>query len=324
MAPAFPEVMDALIAANTGEADSYGHDSHTQKATEMFRDLFGAPVEVRWSLGGTGANVFSLAAVVGAGQSIVTTDSAHIVEHECGAVGRATSAQVRTIPNNRGKLPLEPLRKLIATPHPHESLPRVVSITQATELGTVYAVDEIAAIADVAHAYGSLLHVDGARIANAVAATGASLKTMLTDTGVDIMSFGATKGGTAFGEAVVFLDPKLGQDVKRTHISVGQLSAKTRFIAAQFVAYLEEDRWITRAKNANAMAALLANELTALDKLTVLPFEANIVWVQASDALVDAFSNSVYVEPGRIRWVTAWDTTEQDVHELAKRVASLV
>ena len=187
----------------------------------------------------------------------------------------------------------------------------------------MYTPGEIAAITQTAHAAGALVHVDGARIANAIAATNTSVKTMLTDTDVDLVSFGAIKNGTLFGEAVVWLKPKLAQDVKRKQISVGQLSSKNRFIAAQHLAYFEDDRWLKGARQANAVAKLLEEELQGINGLTTLPVEANMIWANVSGSLHATLHGGGYVFADQARWVTAWDTTEDDVRALAKQIRGL-
>ncbi|MGH7868648.1 MAG: threonine aldolase family protein, partial [Candidatus Dormibacteraceae bacterium] len=210
IAPAFPEVIEALARANHDEAASYGDDEYTQRVQERFRDMFGAPVEVRWSLGGTGANIFSMAVLADRHHAILCADTAHMVMHECGAVPQITGAQLRTIPSADGKLRPDDIRPyLLELEDEHVSQPRVLSITQTTELVTVYTIEEIVALAELAHSHHLFLHVDGARIATALAALDADPRSALTDAGVDVISFGGTKAGTAFGEAVVFVDPVL-------------------------------------------------------------------------------------------------------------------
>ncbi|HEX3733355.1 MAG TPA: aminotransferase class V-fold PLP-dependent enzyme [Mycobacteriales bacterium] len=322
VAPAFPQVIDALARVNHGEAASYGADEYTRRAQDRFRDLFGAPVEVRWSLGGTGANIFSMAALVQRHQAILCADTAHMVLHECGAVPQSTGAQFRTIASGDAKLRPEDVRPYLQDlQDDHVSRPRVLSITQTTELGAVYTADEIAALAELAHGHDLYLHVDGARIATALAAADADPKTALTDVGVDVISFGGTKAGTAFGEAVVFIDPSLAQDVKRTHISTGQLSAKTRFIAAQFEAFLTDDLWLRGARQANQMAQLLSKRLGGIPGVELQPVEANIIWANVSSEVTARVRDMVHTTNGRARWVTAWDTSEADVDAVAEVVA---
>lgn len=322
MAPAFPEVLDALARVNHGEAASYGGDEYTRRAQERFRELFGAPVEVRWSSGGTGANIFSLATLVQRHHAVLCTDTAHIAMHECGAVSQATGAQLRTIPHTDGKLRPEDLQPYLHDiVDEHVSLPRVLSISQTTELGTVYSVDELAALAEVVHRHGLFLHVDGARIATALAALGSDPATALTETGVDVISFGGTKAGTLFGEAVVFVDPSLAENAKRVQISTGQLSAKTRFIAAQFDAFLTDGLWLRGAERANRMASLLATRLAEVPGVSPRPVAANIVWAEVSPEVTNRIRDAVYTSPGRARWVTAWDTTADDVEAVVELVA---
>ena len=219
-----PEVLDALVEANSGPALAYGDDPWTRRAEVALRDLFDAPVEALFCWGGTGANVVALASVLQPWQAVLTTDAAHIVTDECGAPARFTGSTITPIAHRDGKLDPEALDPFLHwLSSEHHPQPAVVSISQATEMGTLYTVDEIAALADKAHANGMVLHVDGARIANAVVALGADVRTVIRDAGVDLMTFGLTKDGAMYGETVVFLRPELAERAAYVRKQAGQL-----------------------------------------------------------------------------------------------------
>lgn len=315
-----PEVMAALAEANTPAALAYGADPWTERLTARFRELFDAPVEVLLCWGGTGANVVGLASLLRPWQAIIAPATAHIVTDECGAPTRFTGAMVLTARAPEGKLtPAAVEARLGLLGDQHHPQPAVVSISQVTELGTVYTVDEIAALADVAHRAGLRLHVDGARIANAVAASGSSLVAMVRDTGVDVLTFGATKNGAMYGEAVVYLDPALAADARFTRKQAGQLPSKARFVSAQLLALLDDDLWLRHARQANAMAERLALEVGAvagvgLDRLP----EANAVFARLPRRAIDALQAWSFFwdwdkDADLVRWMTSFATTEADV-----------
>ena len=315
-----PEVMDALAEANTPAALAYGADRWTEALTERFRTLYDAPVEVLLCWGGTGANVVGLATLLAPWQAIVCAESAHIAVDECGAPTRFSGAMLLTVPSDDGKVrpsDLDRYRPYLGDEHHPQ--PAVVSISQVTELGTVYSVDEIAELADAVHALGLTLHLDGARIANAVAATGAGLPEMIRDAGVDVMTFGSTKNGAMYGEAVVYLRPELAVGAPFTRKQAGQLPSKTRFVAAQLLALLEDDRWIRHAQHANAMARLLADGARDIDgvRLAHEP-AANAVFVHLPPDAITALQGWSFFwdwdhATSMVRWMTSFATTEADV-----------
>ncbi|MCC5951973.1 MAG: threonine aldolase, partial [Acidimicrobiia bacterium] len=227
-----PEVMAALADANTPAAAAYGDDPWSRALTDAMVDLLGVPVEVLACFGGTGANVVGLAGVLAPHQAVVCADSAHILTDECGAPTRFTGALLLAVPTVDGKLTPDAVTTYQGwRGDPHHPQPAVVSVSQTTEVGTVYTADELAALADAAHAADMVLHLDGARLGNALAATGDSARTMLRDTGVDLFTFGATKNGAMYGEAVVVLRPEVAPAIRFVRKQAGQLPSKTRFVA---------------------------------------------------------------------------------------------
>jgi threonine aldolase len=322
-----PEVMDALAQANSGPALAYGDDPWTRRAAQAFTDLAGRPVETLLCWGGTGANVVGLATLLQPWQAVITPDSAHIVVDECGAPARFTGSTVVPVVTPDGKLvpdALEPYLHWLGTEHHPQ--PAVVSISQATEMGTLYTVDEIAALCDRAHAHGLHVHLDGARIANALAATGSDLATMVGDTGVDVMTFGLTKNGAMYGEAVVFLRPELATRAAFVRKQAGQLSSKTRFIAAQILALVEDDLWLRNARHANDMAQALAARTDRIPGVRAanLP-EVNSLFVHLpAEAIVPLQEWSFFwdwdLTQSLVRWMTSFATTTEDVERFAAGV----
>jgi threonine aldolase len=326
-----PLVMDALVRANAGHALAYGDDEWSARAGTCFRELFGAPVEVLFTWGGTGANVVGLQALLSPWQAVVCAASAHIAVDECGAVERFSGCKLIEVPTVDGKLRPEDLTgplQLLGVEHHVQ--PRVVSITQSTEVGTLYTVEELAALVDAAHAGGLLVHLDGARIANAAAALDVDLRSMLVDAGVDVMTFGGTKNGMMYGEAVVFLRPELAANARFIRKQAGQLPSKTRFVAAQFEALLTDDLWLRNARHSNAMAVRLAESFDGVHSVVIdrAP-EVNAVFAQVpADAVRRLQDWSFFwtwdVERSVVRWMCSFDTTPADVDAFASGVAELV
>lgn len=326
-----PEVLDALVAANTASAPAYGADPWTARLEARFRDVFDAPVEVLTCWGGTGANVVGLACLVQPWQAVICADSAHIAVDECGAPTRFTGAMLLTEPSDDGKLTPGVIERHVgALGVEHHAQPAVVSISQVTELGTVYSSGEIAALAAAAHGAGMRLHLDGARIANAVAATGDGLATMIRDTGVDVMTFGATKNGAMYGEAVVFVDPALAANASYVRKQATQLPSKARFVAAQLLALLDGDTWIRYAAHANAMTSALADRVRDIPgvRLSHEP-EANSLFVHLPPEAIGTLQDWSFFwdwdrDQALVRWMTSFATTETDIERFAAGVEAVL
>jgi threonine aldolase len=334
-AGAHPHVLAAIAAANEGHAPAYGEDRHTAGAAERFRDHFGPDAEAFLVFNGSGANVGSLDAVTRGYEAAICTEQAHMNVDECGAPERIAGAKLLTVATEHGKLgPGDLARWEHRRGDDHFPQPRVVSITQATELGTVYTLAETRAIADAAHDLGLLVHVDGARLANAAVALDAGLGELTAGCGVDLVSVGGTKNGLLFGEAVVFLRPGLGEGFEFVRKQLGQLASKMRFIAVQFDALLEGELWRENAAHANAMARRLADGVSGIDRLEIVhPVEANAVFARLPRAAIDgllegsAYERPFYVwdeEADVVRWMCAWDTSPEEVDEFAAAVASAI
>jgi threonine aldolase len=315
-----PVILEAIARANVGHALAYGGDPWTERAVARFREHLGSHVDVHFVFNGTGANVLGLSALLKPYHAILCSESAHINVDECGAPEKATGCKLVDIPTPDGKLTpalVEP--RIRGLGDQHHVQPRVISISQSTEMGTVYTPEEIRALADLAHRHGLYLHMDGARISNAAAALGVPLRAITTDAGVDVLSFGGTKIGLMMGEAVVVFEPKLAPDFRFLRKQGMQLASKMRFVAAQFDALLRDDLWRRSAEHANRMARLLAAEAARVPGVALArPVEANAVFpilpARAAEALLQDWLFYPW-DParGEYRWVCSFDTTEGDV-----------
>ena len=319
-----PAVMDALIDANQDHALAYGADPWTERAVQSFRSRFDAPVEVSFVWGGTGANVVGLQSLLAPWDAVVCSADAHIAVDECGAPERFTGAKLLTFPTPDGKLRPEHVEASQAgRGDEHHSQATVVSVTQSTECGTLYSPAELEEICEAAHAHQMKVHLDGARLANAVAALGCDLRAITIDAGVDVLSFGGTKNGMMYGEAVVFLDPDLGANRRFIRKQATQLPSKMRFVAAQFEALLADDLWVRNAAHANAMALRLADAVRVIPGVTLTrePVVNSVFAALAPDAIVRAQEQSFFwvwdETTNEVRWMTSFDTTDADVAEFA-------
>lgn len=319
-----PTVMDALVGANADHALAYGSDPWTERAVERFRTLFGAPVDVYFVWGGTGANVVGLQALLRPWEAVVCGEQAHITVDECGAPEHFTGSKLLPYPTPNGKLtPEQVTHSRAGSGDEHHVQAAVVSVTQSTECGTVYAIDELTAVCETAHAHGMTVHLDGARIANAVVALGCDLRAITIDAGVDVMSFGGTKNGMMYGEAVVFLTPEHGDNAKFIRKQATQLPSKMRFVAAQFDALLADDLWLSNAAHANAMAERLVAAVRDIPGvvLTREP-EVNSVFATLPEAAIPRLQERSFFwmwdeAAHEVRWMTAFDTTDADIDAFA-------
>lgn len=319
-AAACPEVMEALIKANTEYAPAYGDDIFTQKAVLEFRKLFGEQAEIFFVYNGTAANILALTSVSHSFNAIITSEHSHVNVDECGGFENFSGAKLLDIPTKDGKLSPEMILPFVeANRYPHQSVPKVISITQATEVGTVYTNKEIKELADFAHKYNLLLHVDGARIANAVVAQNTDFKSMITDTGVDMLSFGGTKNGMMFGEAVVFLKPELAKHFELFRKQGMQLHSKMRFISVQFTALLQNNVWKNNALNANKMAQYLTEKLLEIPGIQITQkVESNGIWAIIPKNLAEKMQDAHFFYPwdeskDEYRLMCSWDTTKEEI-----------
>ena len=318
-----PDILRELAAVNTGHAVGYGDDIYTHAAEQLFKDHLGDDTETFFVFTGTAANVLGLSSVTRSWNSIVTAFTAHIEQDECGAPEKFTGCKVLTVDTPDGKIRTEMLEKhLHGFGFEHHSQPKVVSITQATEMGTVYTPDEIRKIADHVHSRGMLLHMDGARISNAAVSLDLPFRSFTTDAGVDILSFGGTKNGMMFGEAVCFPGKGLSTDFRYIRKQGMHLASKMRFISAQFIAYFRNDLWKLNASHSNRMARLLADRIK--DKLVITqPVESNGVFVIMPHSIAERLLPHYFFYPwneflSEYRLMTSWDTTPEDIEDFSE------
>jgi threonine aldolase len=333
-AGAHPLVIEALNRANSGHALAYGQDEFTREAELRFSGLFDADVRTLFVYGGTGANVLSLAAMLKPAEAVVCSAWAHIAIDETGAPERVLGAKLIDLPSPDGKLRPEQLRALSGMiGNPHHAQPGVVSITQPTEMGTLYSPVEIKVLCDTAHDMGMLVHMDCARMSNATAALGAStaaLRSFTIQAGVDVLSFGGTKAGGVFGEAVVFLNRDLGQRAHFIRKQVTQLHSKMRFISAQYNALLTDNLFIELGVRANAAARRLYDAIHHISSLRLSkPPEVNSLFPTISDPLKTQLQDWSFfwdwdVPQQQVRWMTAWDIEPGDVDAFVAGVKTII
>ena len=322
-----PKVLEAITAANEGHVIAYGDDACTARAIELFRQHFGKHVEVYFVFGGTGANVLGLKAMTRPHHAIVCAHTAHINVDECGAPEKSTGCKLLSLTTEDGKITVEHVRPyLSAVGNEHHVQPRVISISQATEMGTVYTPAELKALSRFAHKQGMLLHMDGARISNAAASLKTSLRAITGDAGVDVLSFGGAKNGMMYGEAVVFFDPSLAKDFKFTRKQGTHLPSKMRFISAQFEALLSDDLWRQNAAHANRMAQILASELQKIPQIELTQkVESNGVFARVPPKYIPQLQKQYFFYVwdeaiSEVRFMTSFDTTEEDIADFVALV----
>jgi threonine aldolase len=326
-----PEILKAIAMVNQGHVVGYGADPYTALVVNTFREHFGDDVEVFPVFNGTGANCLSLEALTKSYHAVICAASAHIYTDECGAPEKFTGCKLIPIPTPDGKLTVELVRHAYhGIGDEHHVQPKVISITQATEMGTVYRPEEIRALANFAHERDLYLHLDGARIANAAASLGQTLRQATGDLGVDVLSFGGTKNGIMGGEAVVFFRPELAQDFLFLRKQSMQLASKMRFISAQLGALLTNDLWLTNAQHSNHMAKLLEAEIRQIPQLKIVyHVEANGVFAKIPHDAIKKIQERYFFyvwneEESVVRWMCSFDTTAEDVRDFARYVAKVI
>lgn len=315
-----PEIIAAIAAANTGHVPSYGHDTHTAAAIDKLREEFGESAQIFLVFSGTGANVLGLQTLALPFNTVICAETAHIYTSECGAAEKHVGCKLSPVPTSDGKIDRDGIaRHLHDFGNDHHVQPSAVSISQATEYGTVYTPGEVSVLAAFAHDHGLRLHMDGARLANAAAGLGISLRAISGDAGVDVLSFGGTKNGMIAGEAVIFFDPELARNFAYRRMQGTQLASKMRFIAAQFDALLTDGLWLRSARHANRMATLLGEGLARLGGCRVTQrVQANEVFVVLPREHISALQEESFFQvwnetTSEARFVTSFDTTEEDV-----------
>jgi threonine aldolase len=326
-----PEIMQALTAANQGHASSYGADEYTEEAVVQFKKYFGGDIKVFFVYNGTGANVMGLSAVTKPYHSIICSDLAHINVDESTAPEKFTGCKLITIPTEDGKIyPHDIEARIQRIDDQHHSQAHVISISQSTEYGTVYSVDEIKNISAVTNKYNLIFHMDGSRLANAAVSLQQEFKTFTKDAGVDVLSFGGTKNGLMFGEAVIFFKKELAADFKFIRKLGMQLHSKGRFIGSQFNALLKNDLWKRNANHSNAMAKMLEKELRSIPQIKITQsVDANGIFAIMPKQIINELQNEYFFyvwneRKSEVRLMCSFDTTPEDVQGFADKVKQLL
>lgn len=320
-----PDILKEVISSNTGHVTGYGSDVYTEQALRLFKEYFGNDTETYFVFTGTAANVLGLTAITRSWNSVITASTAHLEGDECGAPEKFIGCKVLVVDTPDGKINPGLIEKhMHGIDFEHHSQPKVVSITQATEMGTVYTAGEITEIASFAHARGMLLHMDGARIANAAVALNMPFKAFTTDAGVDVLSFGGTKNGMMFGESVCFLKPDLSADFKYMRKQGMQLASKMRFISAQYTGYFRNDLWKICASHSNAMARMLADQLNQIPEVKITQkVQSNGVFAIIPADIVEKIRDHYFFYPwdekkSEWRLMCSWDTEKEDIEDFVR------
>jgi threonine aldolase len=325
-----PEIMNSLQEANKGHVTGYGTDIYTEKAIQLFKELFGEETDVYFVFNGTGANVLSISTLTDSFHSVICPSTAHIMIDECGAPEKFSGCKLIPVSTPDGKLTPE-----LILPHlhgfdfEHHSQPKIISISQVSELGTSYTVEEIQSITNLAHSHGLYVHLDGARIANAAVSLNLPFRAFTKDAGVDVVSFGGTKNGMMFGEAVLFFNKELSVNAKYLRKQSTQLYSKMRFIAAQFIAYFENDLWKKNAMHSNSMAKILAEKVTYLGVKITQQVDANGVFAILDDEIGNQLKKEYFFYPWdesrhEVRLMTSFDTTVEDIDNFCLLLENLL
>jgi threonine aldolase len=322
-----PEILKAILEANEGHTIGYGDDVYTDRAKAKLKEHFGNDIDIYFVFTGTAANVLGLNAATRSWNSIICAETSHINEDECGAPEKFNGFKLLTVETPNGKLTVDLIQKhMKGFDFEHHSQPKIISITQATEMGTVYSVDEIKVLADFAHQNKMYLHMDGARIANAAVSLGLGFKEFTKDAGVDILSFGGTKNGMMYGEAIIFLNKELGQDFKYIRKQGMQLASKMRFISAQFERYLSDNLWHDNAKHSNRMASLLESKVKDIPQIQITQaVEANGIFAIVPKEIIPSLKEEYFFydwdeSRNEVRWMASFDTKEEDINHFVELI----
>jgi threonine aldolase len=315
-----PDILKEIISVNSGHVIGYGSDIYTEQAMAIFKDQLGSSTETFFVFTGTAANVLGLSSIIQSWNSIITASTAHLEQDECGAPEKFIGCKVLSVDTQDGKINTELIeRHMHGFDFEHHSQPKVISVTQSTEMGTVYTALEIKKIADYAHSRGMLLHMDGARIANAAASLDIPFKAFTTDAGVDVLSFGGTKNGMMACEAICFLRPGLSGNFKYIRKQGMQLASKMRFISAQYIGYFRNDLWKKCASHSNLMARILGEQLKQIPEVKVTQeVQSNGVFVIIPNDVAEKIRGHYFFYPWdekRSEWrlMCSWDTEERDI-----------
>lgn len=321
-----------MAEANNGHAAAYGEDVWTKRASDLLRELFEIDCEVFFTFNGTAANALAISALCQSYHSVICHELAHVETDECGGPEFfSNGTKILTVPGKHGRVDLDAVANVVNRRHDiHYPKPRVLSLTQSTELGTVYTVSDLDAASEAVRKLGLRVHMDGARFANAVAALDVSPKEITWKVGVDVLCFGGAKNGMAVGEAIIFFNRELAHEFDYRCKQAGQLASKMRFLAAPWVGMIESGAWLRNAQHANSCASLLASELQAIKGVELVsPCQANAVFVRMPPKVLEQLSERgwkvyTFIGAGGARFMCSWDTTHEDVQELVRDIRELM
>jgi threonine aldolase len=326
-----PDILRALDRVNEGHVIAYGDDPYTVRTISRMKQIFGEDSEVFFVFTGTAANVLGLSAIAQPYHAVICPETSHIHVDECGAPEKFTGCKLLDVKTPDGKLNVELIAgQMQGIGFEHHVQPRVVSITQSTEMGTIYTQEEIRAIADYAHEHGMFLHMDGARISNAAAALDCGLNEFTGEAGVDVLSFGGTKNGMMYGEAVIFFNKSLCSDFKYRRKQGMQLASKMRYIAAQFELFLENELWKKNALHANRMARRLHDEVRTIPGIEITQkVESNAVFARIPSRLIPVLQQQYFFyvwdeSTSEVRWMCSYDTREEDIDGFSRLLRSMI
>lgn len=325
-----PKILESIINANNGHDSAYEDDIYSIEAKKAISELFDKEVDVYFTTSGTASNIIGLAGLLNPFEAVICPDTAHINVDECGSFERFIGSKILYTPNRNGKIIKEDiLPYLQSIGNEHKSQPKIISISQTTELGSLYTIEEIKELADFAHDNDMLLHIDGARIANAVVALETTFKEMITDTGVDLLSFGGTKNGMMIGEAIISFNKESSKNLKYHRKQAMQLISKMRFISVQFLTYLSNDLWKENAKIANAMGQYLSKELSKIEGIQVKEgLITNMVFANLDKSIIEELEKEFdfYVtnrEENEVRFVMSFDIIKKDIDRFIEAIKEI-
>ena len=322
-----PAILEAISRANSNHCIAYGEDAWTEQAVTRYKEIFGHDIHVFFVFNGTAANVLSINTMLKPFHSVISASTSHIHKDECGALEKITGNKMQLIPTPHGKLSVELLEKHIHFDDAeHHVQPKMISLSQPTEVGTVYTIEELKQITDFAHEHNMYVHMDGARLSNAAVALKADFRSFTRDAGIDILSFGGTKNGMLLGESIVVFNHPDSDSIKYYRKQNMQLGSKMRYFSAQFIEFLSNDLWKHNAEHANKMAAILTEKISHLTEIKpVHPVETNGIFAYVHPEIVKELQKEFFFyvwdeEKSVIRWMTSFDTSEEDIEKFASRI----
>jgi len=326
-----PDILKAIETANNDYTIAYGDDKYTQRAIKKFKEHFGNDIDVYFVYNGTAANILGLKTITDSFNSIICAEVSHLNVHECCGPEKFTGCKLITIPTNDGKLTVNQLKPyVIGFGNPHMAQPKVISLTQPTEFGTVYTSKEIRELSNFAHKNRMLIHMDGARLCNGAANLNLGMKDITGDVGVDVLSFGGTKNGMMFGEAVVFFNKKLSENFTFIRKQGMQLASKMRFISVQFEAFLSNDLWLKNARKANDMAKILFKELRDIPKVKITQkVQTNAVFAIIPKKYIAPLKKRYFFhvtneQTSEVRWMCSYDTSKEDIINFTETIRRIL